>query len=323
MVDLKVGVSSVSGNNSQLRKTFAWSWDGSSRKKSLGHFELDTLSCYLFIEGYRQCFQIRRMTRILEVLLSGYHHRHQPSLLNSAVLGLPERCRRWACAVGWEWPKNQEPPRVTQLTGSLATNWIAAFERRLQTRFRSVTWPISRWLDSGTTCWPFWISSAERLSVGILVIPSKPARLSGLCSERCSHLAQQLACWFTAIVKCSRVTKSSNGYYVGMPLCWVWVARKTAGTMRWRHPFSAISKPQWPKAVRFGMSGSYEEWCLNTLGFAMPGSVSIRAMAGRHHNSMKMNLRRVSTKPLSHLSIFLDRASWKCWLRYWDVLERS
>ena len=32
-----------------------------------------------------------------------------------------------------------EPPRVTQLTGSLATNWIAAFERRLQTRFGSVT----------------------------------------------------------------------------------------------------------------------------------------------------------------------------------------
>ncbi len=26
--------------------------------------------------------------------------REQPSLPNSAVLGLPERCRRWACVVG-------------------------------------------------------------------------------------------------------------------------------------------------------------------------------------------------------------------------------
>ena len=245
------------------------------------------------------------------------------SLLNSAVLGLPGRCGHWAYAVDWEWTKNQEPPRVPQPTGSLATNWIAAFERRLQTRFRSVTWPISRWLDSGATWWSFWISSAERLSVGISVIPWKPAGLSGLCSERCSPVGQQLVYWFTAIVECSTVVKPSKSYYVGMPWCRVWVARETAGTMQWRNPFSAISRPEWLEAVRFGMSGSYEEWCLNTLRFTMPGSVSIRAMDGRHHNSMKMNLRKVSTIPLSHLSIFLGRASWKCWSRYRDVLERS
>ena len=35
--------------------------------------------------------------------------------------------------------KNPRTTRVTQLTGSLATFWIAAFERRLQTRFGSVT----------------------------------------------------------------------------------------------------------------------------------------------------------------------------------------
>ena len=68
------------------------------------------------------------------------------------------------------------------------------------------------------------------------------------------------------------------------------------------------------------MSGSYEEWCLNTLRFTVPGSVSIRAMDGRHHNSMKMNLRKVSTKPLSHLSIFwagpvgnVGRDTETCW----------
>ena len=52
------------------------------------------------------------------------------------------------------------------------------------------------------------------------------------------------------------------------------------------------------------MSGSYEEWCLNTLRFTMPGSVSIRAMAGRHHNSMKMNLRKNSAEPLNYESFF-------------------
>ena len=34
--------------------------------------------------------------------------------------------------------KIQEPPGVIQLKGSLAANCIAAFELRLQTRFRSV-----------------------------------------------------------------------------------------------------------------------------------------------------------------------------------------
>ena len=39
------------------------------------------------------------------------------------------------------------------------------------------------------------------------------------CRERCGHAGQQLACWFTAILEYSRVTKSLNGYYVGMPWC--------------------------------------------------------------------------------------------------------
>ena len=33
----------------------------------------------------------------------------------------------------------REQAEFAQLTGSLATNWIAAFKRRLQTRFGSVT----------------------------------------------------------------------------------------------------------------------------------------------------------------------------------------
>ena len=36
----------------------------------------------------------------------------------------------------------------------------------------------------------------------------------------------------------------------------------------------------------------------------MSGSVSIRAMVGRHHNSMKMNLRKNSAEPLNYESIF-------------------
>ena len=36
----------------------------------------------------------------------------------------------------------------------------------------------------------------------------------------------------------------------------------------------------------------------------MPGSVSIRAMVGRHHNSMKMNLRKNSAEPLNYESVF-------------------
>ena len=36
----------------------------------------------------------------------------------------------------------------------------------------------------------------------------------------------------------------------------------------------------------------------------MHGSVSIRAMVGRHHNSMKINLRKNSADPLNYESIF-------------------
>ena len=52
------------------------------------------------------------------------------------------------------------------------------------------------------------------------------------------------------------------------------------------------------------VGNQYEEWCLNTLRFTMPGRVSIRAMVGRHHNSMKMNLRKNSAEPLNYESIF-------------------
>ena len=52
------------------------------------------------------------------------------------------------------------------------------------------------------------------------------------------------------------------------------------------------------------VGNQYEEWCLNTLRFTMPGSVSIRAMVGRHQNSMKMNLRNNSAEPLNYESIF-------------------
>ena len=71
MVDLKVGVSSVREITHSLEKHLREA-EMDQVVKNLGHFELDTLSCYLFIEQYRQCFQICRMTRRLEVLLSGY-----------------------------------------------------------------------------------------------------------------------------------------------------------------------------------------------------------------------------------------------------------
>jgi len=203
-------------------------------------------------------------------------------------------------------------PRTTQsdLTHRVVGNQL---DRCFRTEAPNQVWvrdlTYLKWLDSRATWWSFWISSAERLSVGISVIPWKPAGLSGLCSKRCSPVGQQPVCWFIAIMEYRTVVKPSKSYYVGMPWGRVWVAREAVWTMQWLNPFSAILRPEWSKAVRFGMCGSYEEWCLNTLRFTMPGSVSIRAMVGRHRNSMKMNLRKKSAKPLNYESIFLDRTN--------------
>ena len=87
------------------------------------------------------------MARLLGVSLSGYYQRRQrqPSQRSQQKQAL----QQWIARVYVRFDGSAGSPLIkaelreqaefAQLTGSLATNWIATFERRLQTRFGSVT----------------------------------------------------------------------------------------------------------------------------------------------------------------------------------------